>query len=77
MKSLAQYGTLMLIGVMGGIKAEINLAMMMINRLDVARIHFEKTPNLQMLWKVITTTTTTTTTIDEDDRPRTGDDVDR
>jgi len=32
MKSLALAGTLMLIGVMGGIKAELNLAMMMVKR---------------------------------------------
>lgn len=32
MKSLAMAGTLMLIGVMGGIKAELNLAMMMVKR---------------------------------------------
>jgi NADPH2:quinone reductase len=32
MKSLALAGTLMLIGVMGGIKAELNLATMMVKR---------------------------------------------
>ena len=32
MKSLAKAGTLMLIGVMGGIKAELNLATMMVKR---------------------------------------------